>query len=443
MLQFQGVRTLRTAAEEPDAASPVNARHEHGTHERMRGPFSVLIIGALLTRSVALSLAMDLALFALSAEPPLATFGWILVFNTAALGFASVGALIEWRRPGHTVGRLLLIGGPLYAMLGAGWLTAGLLEPIVPEDVYSRLNWFGLLLSFPGVALVAGWIPLLFPTGALPGPRWRPPLATLVVLSGIGLAAWGLRPGPLVEGIDSENPFGIAGWPPILQVFVDALWPELIVLFVLAVIALVVRYRRGDVRERTQIRWFLAASSVVVAGFVGVIVEQSLRPDSGPLVSAFIAYLGLALLPIAIGVAILRYRLYDIDRIISRTVAWTLVTGTLLAVFTTALVTLQWLLAGLTEGSALSVALSTLGAAALAQPLRRRVQSAVDRRFDRDVYDGGRVLEAFGRRLRGEVELETLRGEIQQVARETVRPETAALWLRPAPVQRDHQASRP
>ena len=105
-----------------------------------------------------------------------------------------VGGIIEWRRPGHTIGRLLMLSGPLYALLAAGWLTASTLEPYVDPLVYRVVNWGGALLSYPGVALIAGWVPLLFPSGTLPSPRWRIPVGLLAVLSGIGQVAWAVRP---------------------------------------------------------------------------------------------------------------------------------------------------------------------------------------------------------------------------------------------------------
>ncbi|HET9457139.1 MAG TPA: hypothetical protein VFO78_07340 [Candidatus Limnocylindrales bacterium] len=409
----------------------------------MSRPISVLLIGASLGLSLGVSIAMDAVLLATGTETPASILGAVLLFNATVIVQAVVGSVIEWRRPGHTIGRLLLLSGPLYALLAAGWVAAEPLQPLVDPGVYGVLNWLGLLLSFPGVAIVAGWLPLLFPTGTLPGRRWRLPVALLVVLSGIGLVAWAVRPGPLVEGVDSDNPFGVAGWPQVLQPFIDLLPLELIGLFVLAVAGLIARYRRGDGIEQLQIRWLLAALTVAVVGFVGVVVERGVRSDDGPLISSVVAYIGILAMPIAIGIAVTRHRLYAIDRIISRTLGWTFTSAAVLAVFATGLVALQTVLADVTGRGTIPIAASTLIAAALFQPLRRRVQAAVDRRFDRATYDSQRIVAAFAGHLRDEVDLDRIRDRIGLVTGETVRPATIGIWLRRPDEARRRSAGTP
>ena len=307
---------------------------------------------------------------------------------------------------------------------------ASLLEPLVDPQVYRIVSWGGSLLSYPGVALIVGWVPLLFPTGTLPGPRWRLPVGLLVVLSGIGQVAWAVRPSWAQNGQVLVSPIAINGWPDFLQPFVDAIPLELLALIALAVAGLIARYRRGDRIERLQIRWYGAAVAVCGAGLAGVMVEFAFRKGDGLLVSGFVAYAGILAMPIAIGIAVLRYRLFEIDRLISRTIGWALVTGVLVAIFAVGVLALQALLAGFTQGQTLAVAASTLLAFALFQPVRRRVQSAVDRRFDRARYDGERTAAAFADRLRDQVDLASLTGDIADVVDTALRPGTIGVWLR-------------
>ena len=206
----------------------------------------------------------------------------------------------------------------------------------------------------------------------------------------------------------TTNPFGVPGWPARFRSSIDLIWFDLLALFVLAVAALVVRYRRGDGIERLQVRWLAAAVALCLVGFAAGMVELRVRTEAGPLASTLIAYAGILAMPIAIGIAITRYRLYEIDRIISRTIGYALVTGVLVLVFVGGVLGLQAALEPLTGGNTIAVAASTLIVAALFQPLRRRIQRAVDRRFDRARYDGQKVVDAFGRQLRDEVDLDRL-----------------------------------
>lgn len=362
-----------------------------------------------------------------------------ILFNITTLLQSLTGAVIEWRRPGHLIGRLLMISGPLYALLAAGWLTGDTLGAFVDPRTYRILNWAGGLLSWPGVALIAGWLPLLFPSGSLPGPRWRLPAVAIAGIGTAGVVAIAIRPGEIGVGSGLENPFAIGAWPPVLQLLVDGVPIALIALMILAGAGLAARYRRGDRVERLQVRWLLGAISIVVAGFVGVVVEIAVRTDEGPLLSAIVAYVGILLMPIAIGIAILRYRLYEIDRIISRTLAYAALTGALAVVYGAAFLALQAVLAPLTSnGGSLAVAASTLAVFALFQPLRRRLQSTMDRRFNRSRYDAQQTIESFAGQLRDEVDLERLGGEIRAVVGGTLAPASIGVWLR----QSGHGADR-
>jgi hypothetical protein len=203
-----------------------------------------------------------------------------------------------------------------------------------------------------------------------------------------------------------------------------------VALIILAVAGLATRYRRGDRVERLQVRWLLAAVSVVVAGVVGTTAEIAVRADHGPAFSPLVMYVGILLMPIAIGIAVLRYRLYEIDRLISRTVAYGLLSAVVGCLFVAFILVFQAVLAPLTKSNELAVAGSTLLVAALFQPLRRRLQRLVDRRFNRTRYDAERTVAVFAARLRDEVDLQQLRAEILANVAQTVEPSSVSLWLR-------------
>jgi hypothetical protein len=397
---------------------------------RRPGALSIVLIGTSIGGSAAISLAMDALLLRYSPAAPAEILVGAVLFNATCVLQSLVGGIIEWQRP-HTIGRLLMLTGPLYAFLAAGWTTAGTLESIVDPQIYRVVNWGGALLSYPGVALIVGWVPLLFPTGTLPGPRWRVPVGALVILSGIGLAAWAVRPSWTMNGNAQVSPIGIDGWPAFLQPLVDAIPFELIALIALAVAALITRYWRGDRIERLQIRWFGAAVAVCAAGFGGVLVEMAVRTDDGLLVSALVAYAGILAMPIAIGIAVTRYRLYELDRLISRTLSYAVVTGILAVVFVGVILLLQALLTPVTGGQTIAVAASTLAVLTLFQPVLRRVRHTLDRRFDRARYDAEQTVLAFSDRLRSETDMEAVTTELARTAGSTVSPSRLTIWLRP------------
>jgi hypothetical protein len=208
----------------------------------------------------------------------------------------------------------------------------------------------------------------------------------------------------------------------------------IMLLLVVAAISLVVRVRRATGIERQQLRWFTASIAAVVAAVIAGMALAFIVPSLGLSGVAWIpAMVAFTLVPIAVGIAVLRYRLYEIDRIISRTVSWALVTGVLVVAFAAGVVALQAVLVGFTQGETLAVAASTLVVFALFQPVRRRVQTMVDRRFDRARYDGQKVVDAFARQLRDEVDLARLRVALVDTVEDAVRPVSATVWLRGGP----------
>jgi hypothetical protein len=341
--------------------------------------------------------------------------------------FMVVGALIVARRPGNAIG-WLFSGVGLLAMAAflAGEYAryAYVTRPgALPGAIVAA--WYWAWAAFPLFGLTFTFTLLLFPTGRLPSPRWRPVawLAALDLTAITVLAA--LRP-TLTVGHGERaiaNPIGISGLPHPEQGAVGAVLTGLFtVAAVGACASLVLRFRRARGEERQQLKWFAYAASLMV---ICSVVGPLLVPAGGDL----IAGLTIALLPVAAGIAILRYRLYDIDRLINRTLVYGLLTVLLGGIYAGVVLILGQLGVGIgTDPPSWAVA-------ALFQPARRRIQGAVDRRFNRRKYDAAKTVEAFSARLRDEVDLDTLSAELLAVVDQTMQPTTASLWLRPS-VQR-------
>jgi hypothetical protein len=286
----------------------------------------------------------------------------------------------------------------------------------------------GALGIYPTLILAGPALAFVFPDGHLPGRRWRWPVGAIAgaVIAGTALAV--VAPGPIGDSL-ANNPLGVTGIPGLEAASAFGAGLAALALpaaLIVALAAIVVRFRRARGAERPQLKWFVAAN-ILVAVFLMLSVADG---ATEPTVFDVLAVYSLALPPVAIGIAILRYHLYEIDRIISRTIGWAVVTGLLVAVFAGAVVALQAALSGVTQGQTLAVAASTLVAFALFQPVRRRVQHAVDRRFDRARYDGDRIVAAFAERLRAEVDLVEIVDGMRATVEATVRPVGAAVWLR-------------
>ena len=349
--------------------------------------------------------------------------------GVAGLAFSIVGALISSRRPGNPVGWLFVVSGLLFALeafAGEYGTYAVFNSRSLPGGLFtlwlSSWNWisggFCVLFVF-----------LLFPEGRLPSPRWRV-VAVLLVLSVLLEACLlAFTPGPMDPSISPaiENPFGIEN-AGILK-FIEVLLIPLGIVPVLAPLgALAVRFRRGNLRERQQIKWVIYAVGVLVTAMVVVGAWPKLDGTIGAGALFLIGFLGI---PTAIGVAMLRYRLYDIDVIINRTLVYAVLSTMLALVYVASVVSLQYTFRTLTGGnSQLAIVASTLAIAALFNPLRHRIQEFVDRRFYRRKYDAARVLEGFSTRLRSQTDLDNLSTEMLSVVSETIQPEHAGLWLR-------------
>jgi hypothetical protein len=289
------------------------------------------------------------------------------------------------------------------------------------------MAWLESLAFGPAIVLLAGVMPLYFPDGRLPSRRWRWVVWIAALGIVVGILQQAVAVGPLANtGID--NPIGIPAFHDL-----DGLLALLNVLLAIVVLPLAVassvrKYRRGSATTREQLKWFSAVALLTVTGFAAGAVPIAPISNWG----GFFAIVGLVLLPIAIGIAILRYRLYEIDRIISRTVSYAVVTGILALVFVGTILVSQTVLASFFRGNSVAVAASTLVVATLFQPLRRRVQSTVDRRFNRSRYDAERTVAAFAEHLRDEVALGPLEADIRGVVSLTLAPTTVGLWIRPS-----------
>jgi len=279
------------------------------------------------------------------------------------------------------------------------------------------------------LGLLGNQIPLRLPDGRLPSPRWRTFSRISIGLIAVTFVVMAMEPGR-VEGVrGTSNPIGVELAKPLALVIL-----LMILSFFGAIYSLVRRYRRADAMERLQLRWIAFGGVLFLAIYVLSLVipavagwaDRSTAAD----ISVYVSQFAFCLLPIAIGVAILRHRLYDLGVVVNRALVYTGLTATLAATYLGIVLLLQLVLQPLTEQSDLAIAASTLAVAALARPARRRIQGAVDRRFYRRNYDAARTLESFGARLRDEVDLDAVAGELRGVISETMQPTHVSLWIR-------------
>ena len=354
-----------------------------------------------------------------------------------ALVFATVGALIATRRPEHPVGWLFLGAGLVSAaQLATGEFAAAFLAASGPSVTVAMAAWASSQFQQVVVAVLVV-ILLLFPTGRPLSRRWWLlvwPVAAGVVLFSVGA---GLGPARYQEFPGVENPFGIAGLATVLG-WIDGVGGVLFVAgFLGALASLVVRFTRARGLERQQLKWFVYAAGLGVAMLVVP------TPIPGFLVWT-LAPVGLSA---AAAVAVLRYRLYDIDRIINRTLVYGVLTAVLGLGYASAVLLLGQLFGGVGERTpSWAVAGATLAVAALFQPARRRIQQVVDRRFNRAKYNAAKTIQAFSTRLRDQIDLDTLSTELLAIVDQTTEPTRVSLWLRPsAPGSSDtpHNEARP
>ena len=359
----------------------------------------------------------DLAVLAPFAIPP----------TVAALTAGVVGAVLASRRPRHPVGWLLLAMGVTMSVSGAavGYIPYGL---VVRPGALPAANLVARLypVTIAVVLATVGFVLLLTPTGSPPSLRWRWWARGLAVAVAVALVAATIAPGsldPLAQFV--SGPLDPQVYGGALRVANQLALLVGLLTILAGAASLVVRYRSARGVERQQLQWVALAAALTG---LSMLVAAILIAAGEVNLAAWASVVGVLFLPLATGAAILRYRLYDLDRIISRTLAYGLLTLLLGAGYAVVALVLGQL-AG--QDSSLAVAGATLAVAALFQPLRRRLQAAVDRRFNRRRHDAARVIEEFGARLRDQVDLDTLTGELLAVTTQTMQPTRASLWLRP------------
>jgi hypothetical protein len=296
-------------------------------------------------------------------------------------------------------------------------------------------------VSFAGTAFIIAFMFLLFPTGKLPSRRWRPVAAAGFLLTGLTTIGLVLRPRlvqlPVPGGISLafRNPFGAAHLPPVLRVVLIGTLNGLSTVFVaflaVAFVSLAVRYRAGGRLLRQQVKWLaLAAVTFVICQAGALLLAGASQSWLSGIAYEAVADIALFGIPAAMTIAILKHRLYDIDRIISRTLEYVIVTGLLAGVYA-GLVLLATQALPVSLSTPVAVAVATLTAAALFSPLRRRVQRIVDRRFNRARYDAESTVAAFAARLKDTVDLDSVRDDLAGVVHQALEPAHVSVWIRP------------
>jgi hypothetical protein len=346
-----------------------------------------------------------------------------LAFSVMFVTFAALGGLLAARRPRNPVSWILCLSPFSLGVSGltVGWYIHAFYAAPGSQPPPEALVWVANWIWVPGFIPLITALLLLFPDGRLPSRRWWPVGALVGVVLGALTLGQVFEPGVMDDFPRLDNPLGFDGELGEVMRFLQGLLPLLGLAALASMAGLVSRFRRSRGVERQQLKWMAAAAAVAVfAFFVNAVLDQVFGVNS-----FFLIPLALVAIPAAATVAILRYRLYDLGRIVNRTLVYVALTVMLGATYLGLV-----LLLGLTVGeSDVAIAVSTLAVAALFRPVRARVQAVVDRRFYRRRYDAAQTLESFSVRLRDELDLDALRGEIAAVVGETVQPAQLTLWI--------------
>jgi hypothetical protein len=350
-------------------------------------------------------------------------------FVISFVAFVPMGAVIASRRPESPIGWIACCVGLFELVSGTSHEYAARALLVDPGSLPggALASWLSVWTWAPGLALIA-FLMLLFPTGRPPTRRWRwvgwASAATILLLTGGAMSLWPERGEALLRDSLPGN--------PVIRAVVEIAWTVMVVLVLVSLASLIVRFRRSRGEERQQLRWIAYVAGVVSALlFNELFLIEWLGAGESTLgiVGEHLVNLSAAAFPIATAVAILRYRLYDLDLVINRTLVYGSLTAILAAAYFGVVVVLQNAIPG-ADDSDLTIAGSTLAVAALFRPLRARVQSFIDRRFYRRKFDAQRTLESFSSRLREDVDLDHLSADLLGVVRDTMQPAHASLWLR-------------
>jgi hypothetical protein len=398
------------------------------TRGRLRGAAILamsLLVPALSVLAVAGSLHKTPTFAAIPVEVPP---GAVMLVGLTATSFACVGAVVAFRARGNPIGWLLWVFGLCTALALASIVDASLGWPAARWAEWLD-EWISIM-PFAGVAYVL----MLFPDGRLLSPRWRPGL-WLTHLTVVAILLGGFTPYTRGRDYAYNNPVGVSGYRKgtygVLLNNSNLAWALLLLAIVVGAVSFVVRYRRSSGVQRLQLKWFAFAAGVNATAFsvmCGAYLISTLTSVKHFGVTLVLMVLCVNALPIASGIAILRYRLYDIDRIISRALAYLLVSGVLVGVYV-AVVTAAT--AVVPSHSAVTVAAATLVAAALLEPTRRRAQSLVDRRFNRAGFDAIKTVAAFATRQRDRVDPQRVCDDLAGTVSATLEPATVIVWIRP------------
>ncbi len=400
----------------------------------------VVATGLALTSAVMVTATLVFWAFGSYPEPPSGwgTDGIQVILELPPLVFVAMGTVVALRQPGNRIGWVCLGIGVLLSFDPSVYGSYGRDTGSAPLPGADFASWLGDWIWIPATFSTGTFLLLLFPDGHLLSPRWRVVAWASAVVIVLAIVSEAFHPGMLASAPGVANPYPVEASNLIPGRLPGGANVLLAPCFAAAAASLVLRFRRAHGRERLQVKWFASAAALLALLFalagIGNLVAGLL--DAGrPLglrvledaVSASV--IGM---PLAIGIAVLRHDLYEIDVVINRTLVYGALTAALAAAYLGLVLLFQLVLSPLTSTSDLAVAVSTLAVAGVARPARARIQSAVDRRFYRRKYDAQRTLEAFSSHLRDEVDLSRLSAELSQVVRETMQPAHVSLWLRAA-----------
>jgi hypothetical protein len=369
-----------------------------------------------------------------------------VVFIALILSFSTIGVLISTRQPQNLIGRIMLVAGFTLAttFLTGNYVDLSLAQPQGRLPGTQWAAWVSEWVWVPGIVPALTFLLLVFPNGRLLSRRWR--LVGWLAVAAIVTLALGsaFTPGPFLDYPRITNPLGLTRYGGSLLVSLledgGVGWLLLPASVVLCASSMVVRYRRAAGEERQQIKWLALAAAFAAVCWVTLTLTYETELGGAAQLLGLLSFLGI---PLAVGIAVLKYRLYDIDLLINRTLVYGILTAMLALVYFGGVTATQAIFRALTsqeQQPQLAIVVSTLLIAALFNPLRERIQSFIDRRFYRSKYDAAKTLEAFSAKLRDETDLDALNADLVGVVRETMQPAHVSLWLRPDTASKGKEA---